>query len=103
MRWRFILKIIGILTFIFGLTMIFPIFVGLYYQDQSVNPALKAMGITAVAGLILFLFFRNDKAEIISQREGMAIVALGWISVGLFGALPLYFSDPDLPPPVHPF
>jgi trk system potassium uptake protein TrkH len=93
MRWRFILKIIGILTFIFGLTMIFPIFVGLYYQDQSVNPALKAMGITAVAGLILFLFFRNDKAEIISQREGMAIVALGWISVGLFGALPLYFSD----------
>jgi trk system potassium uptake protein TrkH len=93
MRWRFILKIIGILTFIFGLTMIFPIFVGIYYLDQSVIPALKAMGITAAVGFILFLFFRNDKAEIITQREGMAIVALGWTFVGLFGALPFYFSD----------
>jgi trk system potassium uptake protein TrkH len=92
MRWRFILKIIGILTFIFGLTMIFPLLVGLYYQDQSVIPLLKAMGITAVAGFILFIFFRNDKAETISQREGMAIVAFGWTFVGLFGALPFYLS-----------
>jgi trk system potassium uptake protein TrkH len=28
-----------------------------------------------------------------SQREGMAIVSLGWTAIGLFGALPFYFSD----------
>jgi trk system potassium uptake protein TrkH len=93
MRWRFILKILGILTFIFGLSMIFPLIVGLYYQDQSVMPVLKSMGTTVVAGFLLFIFFRNDKAETISQREGMAIVALGWTLVGFFGALPFYLGD----------
>jgi len=93
MRWPFILKIIGILTLIFGLTMIFPMLVGLYYQDQSVISLLESMGITVLAGCMLYFFFRNHKAENISQREGMAIVALGWTFVGLFGALPFYFSN----------
>ncbi|MGD8523462.1 MAG: potassium transporter TrkG, partial [Desulfobacterales bacterium] len=93
MRWRFILKIIGILILFFGLTMVFSIFVGLYYQDQSVIPVSKSMGITVLAGFILYFFFRHHKAETISQREGMAIVALGWTFVGLFGALPFYFSN----------
>jgi hypothetical protein len=31
MRWRYILNIIGILIFFFGLTMMVPLLVGLYY------------------------------------------------------------------------
>ena len=93
MRWRFILNIIGILTFFFGLTMVFPLFVGLYYQDQSVIPILKSMGITVLVGFSLYLIFRKEKAEVISQREGMAIVAVGWSAVGLFGALPFFLGD----------
>jgi len=73
--------------------MIFPLFVGLYYQDQSVNPVLKAMGITVLAGLICHIFFKSAKTESISQREGMAIVAIGWTAVGLFGALPFYIGS----------
>lgn len=93
MRWRFILNIIGILTFFFGLTMVFPLIAGLYYHDQSVIPILKSMGITVLFGFLLYLVFRKEKAEVISQREGMAIVAVGWSSVGLFGALPFYLGD----------
>ncbi|UCE53574.1 MAG: TrkH family potassium uptake protein, partial [Desulfobacterales bacterium] len=93
MRWRFILNIIGILTFFFGLTMVFPLIVGLYYQDQSVIPILKSMGTTVLVGFSLYLIFRKEKAEVISQREGMAIVAVGWSAVGLFGALPFYLAD----------
>ncbi len=93
MRWRFILNIIGILTFFFGLTMVFPLIAGLYYDDQSIIPILKSMGITVLFGLFLYLVFRKEKAEVISQREGMAIVAVGWSSVGLFGALPFYLGD----------
>jgi trk system potassium uptake protein TrkH len=93
MRWQYILNITGILTLFFGLTMIFPLFVGLYYQDQSVSPLLKSMGITVLTGLILYITFRKEKAEVISQREGMAIVAVGWSTVGLFGALPFYLGD----------
>ncbi|OQY02858.1 MAG: potassium transporter [Desulfobacteraceae bacterium 4572_123] len=93
MRWRYILNIAGILTLFFGLTMGFPLFVGLYYQDQSVIPVLKSMGITVLAGLIFHLLFRSAKTESISQREGMAIVAIGWTAVGLFGALPFYIGS----------
>jgi trk system potassium uptake protein TrkH len=93
MRWRFILNIIGILTFFFGLTMIFPLIVGIIYRDQSVVPLLKSMAITVVAGLILYLIFREAKAAVVSQREGMAIVAVGWTAVGLFGAIPFYLGD----------
>jgi len=93
MRWRYILNIVGILTFFFGLTMVFPLFVGLYYQDQSVIPVLKSMGITVLAGLVFHILFRSAKAESISQREGMAIVAIGWTAVGLFGALPFYIGN----------
>jgi len=93
MRWRYILNIVGILTLFFGLTMIFPLFVGFYYQDQSVIPVLKSMGITVIAGLVFHILFRSAKAESISQREGMAIVAIGWTAVGLFGALPFYIGN----------
>ena len=93
MRWRYILNIIGILTFFFGLTMIIPMFVGLYYRDQSVTPMLTSMGITVFSGLFLHLIFKSGKAEVIGQREGMAIVAIGWTAVGLFGAFPFYFAS----------
>ena len=93
MRWRFILNVIGVLIFFFGLTMIFPLIVGLVYRDQSVASLLKSMAITISAGLMLYLFFRDAKAEVVSQREGMAIVAVGWTAVGFFGALPFYFGD----------
>jgi trk system potassium uptake protein TrkH len=93
MRWRFISKIIGMLISFFGLTMICPLLVGLYYGDGSLIPLLKSMGITLSAGLILYLIFFKAKAEVISQREGMAIVALGWTAVGIFGAIPFYLGD----------
>ena len=93
MRWRYILNIIGILLFFFGLTMILPLLVGLYYQDQSIIPFLKSIGTTVVCGLGLHFIFKSEKAEVISQREGMAIVAIGWTAVGLFGALPFYFGN----------
>ncbi len=93
MRWRFILRTIGVLIFFFGLTMIFPLTVGFYYRDQSLIALLLSMGITVIAGLILYLIFRKAQAEVISQREGMAIVAVGWTAVGLFGALPFYLGD----------
>jgi trk system potassium uptake protein TrkH len=92
MRWRYVLNIVGILILFFGLTMIFPLFVGLYYRDQSVVPLLESMGLTIAFGFLLYGLFRSAKAEFISQREGMAIVALGWTAVGLFGALPFYLG-----------
>jgi trk system potassium uptake protein TrkH len=63
MRWRFILRTIGVLIFFFGLTMIFPLTVGFYYRDQSLLALLLSMGITVIAGLILYLIFRKAPAS----------------------------------------
>ena len=95
MRWRYILTVIGILILIFGITMVIPLAVGLMYGGQSTAALAKAMGVTIACGLGLWLTTRGQKAEVISQREGMAIVAVGWSAAGLFGALPFYFSRPD--------
>lgn len=92
MRWKYILYIIGILTLFLGLTMIFPLVCGYYYHDQSVRPLAAGMGITLASGLLLYGCFKSPKSEYISQREGMAIVALGWMAIGFFGALPFYLD-----------
>ncbi|MCF8079934.1 MAG: TrkH family potassium uptake protein [Desulfobacterales bacterium] len=94
MRWRYILKTIGVLLLFFGLTMVVPLAYTLFTRDPGSVPVLKAMGITLACGGLLALIFRKSRAEIISQREGMAIVALGWAGIGLFGSLPFYFSGP---------
>jgi trk/ktr system potassium uptake protein len=92
MRWRFILYITGILISILGLTMVFPLLCGLYYKDQSVIPFLESMAISLAVGLFLFLFFKGESRGHISQREGIAIVAFGWVSAGLLGAIPFYLG-----------
>jgi trk system potassium uptake protein TrkH len=51
------------------------------------------MGITLIVGFILYKFFWGEKTEHLSQREGMAIVAIGWTAIGIFGALPFYLGN----------
>jgi trk system potassium uptake protein TrkH len=92
-RWRSILNIVGILVMFLGLSMALPLAVGIYYQDGSPPAIFHAMVASVAAGLGLHLGVRRHRMETINQREGMAIVALGWTLVGLFGALPFYFAD----------
>jgi len=92
MNWRFIVKTIGMLIFYLGLSMLFPLICGLFYEDNSLIPLSKSLGITVFTGSVLFLFFRKARTESITHREGIAIVAIGWTAIGLFGALPFYLS-----------
>ncbi|MCP4746799.1 MAG: TrkH family potassium uptake protein [Desulfobacteraceae bacterium] len=93
MRWRYILYVVGTLTLFFGLTMLVPLTFGIYYKDKSIVPILKSLIITISIGLTFHLLFRKDRSATIKQREGMAVVAVGWTAVGLLGALPFYLSD----------
>jgi trk system potassium uptake protein TrkH len=95
MRWRFIIHVVGILIFYIGLAMLVPIVFGVYYNDNSVVPMLESMAITMAVGILLYFVTRGATTDIMSQREGMAIVALGWTTAGLFGGLPFFFSNGD--------
>ena len=92
MHWRHVFKVVGVLTITLAFTMVIPLLVGLYYRDMSVRPFLMAIAATLAGGIALYLAGRVDRSAFVSQREGMAIVALGWVVAGFFGALPFYFE-----------
>ncbi len=95
MRWPFILRIIGILLFVLGLSMAVPLICSLYFKDGALTGHATAMAITMAMGALLVLasIKANDQTYI-NQKEGITVVALGWFGIGLFGALP-FFMAPD--------
>lgn len=80
------------LNFFLALAMAAPLAVALIYRDGTalvfVESILATMG---VSGAVL-LFCRNVASTEVRHREGMAVVALSWLSASLFGALPFYLS-----------
>ncbi len=95
MRWQFIANIIGILLAFLGMSMIVPLLVGIYFHESVPNRYLFSIGLTLAAGIFLMIVSKHKtNDQYINQKEGMATVALAWTAIGLFGALPFYFS-PD--------
>ncbi|MFO7748493.1 MAG: TrkH family potassium uptake protein [Desulfobacteraceae bacterium] len=90
MRWHYIVNVVGVLIVFLGLAMVFPVLCSLWFKDSSLVPLLWSMGITLSSGLLFFFGSRRPTIDYISQREGMAIVALGWTAIGFFGALPFF-------------
>ncbi|HKJ97835.1 MAG TPA: potassium transporter TrkG [Desulfotignum sp.] len=96
MRWRYIAGIISLFLLVLALIMATPLVVSVYFKDGAHVSFMWSMLITAAAGLLLKLLSRHmdEDAPFINQKEGMAVVALSWTAIGVFGALPFYFS-PD--------
>lgn len=92
MHLRRVLRLIGLLVFFVGLTMGLAILVSLIYNEPSAGDLAVSMGVSCGAGLILFLVTRGEEVSHLSQRDGVAIVTLGWFIAGAVGALPFLFS-----------
>ncbi len=78
-------------------TMLIPLGIGIYYSTNLGEPKEDMVAfiyttiITLCAGLILRFTIRS-KGQELGIREGFGIVALGWVVVALFGALPYLFA-----------
>ncbi len=92
MRFRQIFRLIGILNFFLGLSMLAPLTISLIYSDGSFFALLYSFIITSGSGIVLFFLIKKDDYPALSQREAMAIVTLSWLSAGFFGSLPFLFS-----------
>ena len=92
MRFRQIFRLIGILNFFLGLSMLAPLTISLIYSDGSFFSLLFSFIITSGTGIALFFFIEKINYVSLNQREGMAIVTFGWLSAGFFGSLPFLFS-----------
>ena len=91
MHARPILKAVGALTALVGLTMLAPAAVGAgFYRETASIPIAGAAAITVTAGWLM-----NRLAGPIGEisiRDGFAIVTFGWIFASAFGSLPFLMT-----------
>lgn len=92
MNYRMISSTVGKLLMIEALFMALPLFVSFYYAEGISIAGVYSfvMVILVVTGALLSAI--KPKNRRIFAKEGFVIVALSWILVALFGALPFYFS-----------
>ena len=83
--------VIGNILILEAILMCAPMAVSCIYGESHVrNAFLITMGITAAAGVLLYL--AKPKKRIFYVKEGFAIVALSWILLSAVGALPFVIS-----------
>jgi trk system potassium uptake protein TrkH len=71
-----------------GIFMMLGIPFSLYYKDNDIISLLISGGFTSSVGVIIWLFTRNIENRELGKREGYLIVALGWLIMSVFGAIP---------------
>ena len=82
----------GNILFLEGVMLLIPLICSLIYGEKSsIFSFLITMAITLSVGLVLSTFFRTKDRDVFA-REGFAIVALSWLSMSIFGALPFVLS-----------
>lgn len=90
MNYRIIKRTIGWMLLFEGAFFLVPILTALIYGEKEVTDFLIAMLSCVALGALLLI--GKPKKNTIYAKEGFVIVALCWIALSLFGALPLYLS-----------
>lgn len=82
----------GRLLTLFSLTMLPPLFVGLYYGDGATTPFLYTFLLTLSAGILCWLPYRHARLDL-HKRQGFLVVVGYWITASLLSAIPLMLSE----------
>ncbi len=91
MNKRMIFSSLGKLMLVEAGLMVFPVIVALVYGEKSLLPSfIIPIAVMAAAGVGLSLVKIRDKRFL--SRDGYVIVALGWMVMSFFGALPFFIS-----------
>lgn len=90
MDYGTVIKVLGNLLVVEATLMIPSFIVSLYYNQYDKIGFLTSIIITGVVGFIMARRFNSKKT--IKAKEGLAIVAFGWILASFFGSLPFIFS-----------
>ena len=89
---------LGSLLLVLSLILVVPCVIGLCYEDEEARGGplqTKAFVLTIMATAVTgagFCFTTKRRVGLMGAREGFAIVALGWMVVAFFGAVPFYVS-----------
>lgn len=87
MHFAMIARILGILLMLFSLTMLPPILVSMWYQDDTTQAFFTAMVMIFGIGFTSWLPVRQVQQEL-RTRDGFLVAACFWLTLGLAGTLP---------------
>lgn len=91
MNRRMVLYTVGTVIKLEALLMLLPTVCALIYKESCVKALLISIALSLAAGFALTLISRPGN-KVIYAREGFITVALAWIALSAFGALPFYIS-----------
>lgn len=93
LNYKAIIRILGVIVFIIGISMIIPWIYSEAVGDTDTAAAFKKCTLPIIViGAFLTFFLKSDHAKF-RAREGYFTVAVCWILASSIGALPYYLSD----------
>lgn len=100
MNYRLLSKVLGYLLLLLGGAMLLCLGYAFWVGEHRSRPeAIQSLGlsiaVTLLTGLVMVFLGRRSGREVL-RKEAIAIVGLGWILCGVFGALPYAFGTPRL-------
>lgn len=90
MNYRSVLKVLAFLLLVTAACLLLPGLVSALYGDGDWPYFLASAGLGTLIGGIMLLLVKD--APDLRVREGFAVVAFGWVVVGLLGAMPYWLS-----------
>lgn len=91
MNFRIIIYILGLVLKIETAAMALPLICAFCYKETSeINTFIICMAICLATGILLSA--KTPKNKAMYAKEGFSTVALSWIVLSLFGALPFFIS-----------
>ncbi len=92
MKIPLVLHVLGNLILLLAGIMLAPFGVALYYGDSGeVRAFLLSIISAGIIGFIMKFFTKSDDASL-GIREGLGIVAFGWLFCAVFGAIPYWHT-----------
>ena len=94
MNYRMIAYLLGLIILIEAVFLFFPLLVALIYGETTGTAFLLTIGCALLISFILTAM--KPKKRVLYAKEGFVVVALAWIFMSAFGALPFVISG-DIP------
>lgn len=84
------LAVLGFTLLLFSATLLLPLGLAWWNQDDALLSHALALSITLVSGALLWLLTHRFKREL-QPRDGFLLVSLTWLALPAFATLPLLF------------
>ena len=93
MNLKMIRYTLGIILLFEAAFLILPLITALCFLPEEWSSFFATLGTIGIcASLGVLMSFRRPKNTVLYTKDGFVIVALSWIALSLFGALPFFFS-----------